>query len=81
MGEPLSNSPKKEQGECLTIAGDPEVVEPCMFGNGMYLSIFYWFWYEMDISTGIYEEQVSEEIYPDLDEEEDTRMDDSTENH
>ena len=41
MDEPLSNSPKKEQGGLLTIVWDPEVGEPCMFGNGMYLYVFY----------------------------------------
>ena len=33
MDEPLSRSPEKEQGDFLTIIGDPEVGEPCMFGE------------------------------------------------
>ena len=45
-----------------------------MFVNGMYLSVFYCLGYEMDISTDILEDQVSEEIDPDLNEEEDIRM-------
>ena len=31
MDEPLSHSPKTEQGELLTIVGYPEVGDPCMF--------------------------------------------------
>ena len=42
----------------------------------MYFSVFYCLCYEMDISTDMLEEQVSEEIDPDLNEEEDIRMDD-----
>ena len=45
--------PKKEQGELLTINGDPEVGEPCMFGKGIYLYDFYCLCYEMDISRNI----------------------------
>ena len=37
-----------------------------MFERGMYLSIFYCLCYEMDVSTDISEEQVSEERDPDL---------------
>ena len=48
MDEPLSHSPKKEQGELLTIVGDTEVGEPCIFGKGIYLSLFYCLFYEMD---------------------------------
>ena len=40
-----------------------------MFGIGMCLYVFYCLCYEMDISTYIFEDQVSEEIYPDLNEE------------
>ena len=43
MDEPLSYSPEKEQGGLLTIVRDPEVGEICMFGKGMYFSIFYFF--------------------------------------
>ena len=75
MDEPLSHSNQKEQGELLTIVGDPEVGEPCMFVNGMYLSVFYCLCYEMDVSTYMSEDKVSEERDPDLDEEEDIRMD------
>ena len=69
MDEPLSHSNEKEQGELLTIDGDPEVGEPSMFGKGIYLSVFYFLCYEMYISTDMLEEQVSEEIDPDLNEE------------
>ena len=40
-----------------------------MFGKGIYLSVFYFLCYEMYISTDMLEEQVSEEIDPDLNEE------------
>ena len=52
-----------------------------MFGKGMYLSVFYCLCYEMDISTDMSEEQVLVEIDPDLNEEEDIRMDNSREDH
>ena len=58
MDEALSHSPKKLQGEFLTTVGDPEVVEPCMFGKGICLSVFYYLFYEKDISTDMSEEQV-----------------------
>ena len=51
MDEPISHSPKKEQGELLTIVGDPEVGEPCMFGKGMYFSVFCCLCYAKYIST------------------------------
>ena len=41
MDEPLSNSLEKEQGELLIIDGNNEVGEPCIFGRGMYFSVFY----------------------------------------
>ena len=41
MDDPLSHYFYKEQFESLNIFGNPEVVEPCMFGNGMYFSVFY----------------------------------------
>ena len=66
MDEPLSNSLEKEQGGLLTIDGVPEVVEPCMCVKVVYLSVFYFFCYEMDISTDMSEEQVSKERYPNL---------------
>ena len=79
MDEPLSHSNEKEQGELLTIDGYPEVGETSMFGKGIYLSVFYCLCYEMYISTDMSEEQVSEEIDLDLNEEKDTRMDNSRE--
>ena len=71
MDEPLSNSPKKEQGELLIIDGNPEVGEPWMFVRGMYLYVFYCLCYVKDISTDLSEEKVLEERYPDLSKEED----------
>ena len=47
----------------------------------MYFSLFYCLCYEMNISTDMLEDQVSEEIYPDLNEEEDIRLDAITEEH
>ena len=49
MDEPLSYSPKKEQGELLTIFEGPEVREHRMSGKVMYLSVFYCLCYETDI--------------------------------
>ena len=40
MDEPISNLPKTEQGELLTIDGGSGVEEPCMFERCMYLSVF-----------------------------------------
>ena len=59
----------------MTIVRDPEVGEPCMFGKGIYLFVFYCLCYEMDVSTDISEDQVLEERDPDLNEEEDIIMD------
>ena len=59
----------------MTIVGDPEIGEPCIFGKGIYLSVFYCLCYEMDISTDILEGQVSEERDLNLNKEEDIRMD------
>ena len=47
----------------------------------MYLSVFYCLCYEIDISTDMSEEQVTEERDPDLNEEEDIIMDDSREEY
>ena len=55
MDEPLSNSPKKEQGKLLIIDGNPEIGEPCMFVRGMYLSVFYFLCYVKDMSTDLLE--------------------------
>ena len=81
IDESLSHSPEKEQGELLTIVGDPEVGEPCMFVNVIYLSVFYFLCYEMDVSTDMSEDQVLEERGPDLNEEENIRMDAIREDH
>ena len=53
MDEPLSHSPENEHGELLTIVGNTEVGQPCMFVNGMHLSMFYCLCYEMYVSTDI----------------------------
>ena len=76
MDEPISDLPQKEQGGLLTIDGDPDVAEPCM-----YFSVFYCLCYVKDISTDMLEEQVSEERDTDLNEKEDIRMEDSREEH
>ena len=65
----------------MTINGDPEVGETCMCGKGMYLSVFYCLCYAKDISTDMSEDQVTEEIDPDLNEEEDIRLDAIREHH
>ena len=52
-----------------------------MFGKVMCLSVFYCLCYEMDISTDISDDQVTEERYPDLNEEEDIRLDGIMEEH
>ena len=36
MYEPISNLPGKEQGELLTIGGDPDDEDPYTFERGMY---------------------------------------------
>ena len=46
-----------------------------MFGKSMYLYVFYCLCYAKDISTDMSEDQVTEEIDPDLNEEEDIRLD------
>ena len=51
MDEEISHFPKKKQGELLTIVADTEVVEPYIFGKVMYLYVFYYLCYDMDIST------------------------------
>ena len=81
MDEPIPYLPEKEQGEFFTTDGDPEFVEPFMFGKGMYLSVFYCLCCAKDRSTDMSEGQVAEERVPDLNEEEDTRMEDSREEH
>ena len=75
MEGPISHLPLKEQSECLTIVGYPEIGEPCVFGKGMYLHVFYFLCYVTDISTDMLEDQVAEEKDPDLNEEKDVRLD------
>ena len=81
MDEPISHLPEKQQVELLTINGDTEVGEPCMFGKGIYLSMFYCLCYDTYISTYMSEDQVAEERHPDLNEEEDIRLDEIREKH
>ena len=52
-----------------------------MFVKGMHLSMFYCFYYDTNISTDMSEYQVAEERYPDLNEEEDIRLDEIREEH
>ena len=52
-----------------------------MFGNGMYLSVFYCLCHAKDRSTYMSEDQVAEERDPDLNEEEDIRLDEIWEEH
>ena len=81
MEDPISHLPQKQQGELLTINGYPEVGGPCMFGKVMYLSVFFCLFYVMDISTDMSEDQVVEERYQDLNEDEDIRLDSIREEH
>ena len=73
-------SPKK-QGALLIIDGDPEVEEPYMFERGMGFSVFYCLCFLKDTSTYILETQVLDEKYPDLNEEEEVRIEDIWEDH
>ena len=65
----------------MVIDGDLEGEEPCMFEIGMYFYLFYCLCCVKEISTDMLEEQVSEERDSDLNEEEDTRMEDNREEH
>ena len=47
----------------------------------MYLSVFYCLCYDKDISTDMSEEKVAEDIDPGLNEEEDIRLDEISEEH
>ena len=58
MDEAISHSTGKEQGELLTIVGNPNFGEPCMFVTGMYLSILYCLCYVKYIYTDMSEDQV-----------------------
>ena len=66
---------QKKHGELLNIVGYPEVGEPFMLGKGMYFSVFYCFYYVKDKSTDMLEDQVLEQRYLDLNEEEDIILD------
>ena len=46
-----------------------------MLKKGMYISVFHYLCYEMDISTDRSEDQLLEERDPDLNEQEDIRLD------
>ena len=74
MEESITLFPEKEKGALLTINGDPADGEPCMFVQGMYLSVFYCLFYYTDIYTDISEAQVAEERDPDLNKKEDIRF-------
>ena len=52
-----------------------------MFEIGIYFSVFYCLFYVKETSTNMLGERVSEEIDPDLNEEEDIIMEDSREEH
>ena len=41
MDEPISNLPEKEHSVLLTIDGDTDSEEPCMFERVVYLFVFY----------------------------------------
>ena len=81
MEESISHLPEKEEGVLLTINGNPEVGEPYMFLKGMYLSVFYCLCYDTNISTDMSEDKVPEERDPELNEEEDIRLDEIREDH
>ena len=65
----------------MTIDENPEVGKPCLFERCMYLSLFYCLCYVKDISTDMPEKHILEEIYTDLNEEEDLIMEDIREDH
>ena len=70
-----------EEGEPLTINGDPLDGEPCMFVKGMDLSVFYFLCYDTNLTTDYLEEHVVEERDPDLDDMDDIRFDEIWEDH
>ena len=78
--KPLYHSPEKK-GELLTIVGDLEIGEPCIFVNGMYLYVFYCLCYESYVYTDMLEDQVLEESDPYLNEEGGIIMDAIREEH
>ena len=59
----------------MTINGDTEVGEPCVFVKGMYLSVFNCLCYAKYRYTYFSEDRVAEERDPDLNEEDDIRLD------
>ena len=65
----------------MTINDDTADGKPSIFVKGMYLSVFYCLCYDTNRSTYISEDQVVEEIDPDLNEMEDIRFDDIREDH
>ena len=81
MDEPISNLPEKEHSVLLTIDGDTDSEEPCMFERVVYLFVFYCLCYVKQISMDMLEEQVSDETYLDQNEKEYIRMEDSREQH
>ena len=81
MDDPISNLLKKVQCKILTVDGDTDVEEPCMFERGTYFSVFCWLCYVKAISMDMLDEQVSENRDLDLNEEEDIRMEYSREYH
>ena len=81
MEEPILHLPEKEEGVLLTINGDPEVGETCMFVKGVNLSVFYCLCYDTDKSTDMLEVQMAEERDPDLNEKDDIILDEIREEH
>ena len=81
MEESITLFPEIEEGEPLTINGDPPDGEPCMFVKGMYLSVFYCLCYDTNLTTDYSEEKVVEERDPDLDKMDDIRFDKIREDH
>ena len=55
MEESITLFPEIEEGVPLTINGDTPDGELCMFVKGMFLSVFFCFFYDIDISTDISE--------------------------
>ena len=52
-----------------------------MFVKGMYFYVFYCLCYDTDIYTYMSDKKGAEQIYPDLNEEEDIRLDEIREEH
>ena len=75
MEESITLFPQKRVRHTVDYYGDTTDGEPCMFVNGMYLSVFYCLCYDTDIYTYILEDQVAEERYVDLNKKEGIRFD------